>query len=117
MSTLLDLCGLPCRDTLTCSPCPEDVHYRKYEHDSDDFAVGDAGSILGKCMLNKAELSDTDDVALIGRSGFSWAGTFYGTCYLEKSGKDVCELPEGCEGTVLTIQVCCRHVQPRKTFD
>lgn len=35
----------------------------------------------------------------------SLPGTFYGTCYMDNSGKDLCELPEGCENTILAIQV------------
>jgi hypothetical protein len=95
---------LPCSVTLSCSPCPE-AHYRKYDHDEHDFIVSDVGSVLGKCMFNKDLLAEEDQMALIGKDGFNWAGTFSGTCYLENSGKDHCELPEGCEDTVLQIQV------------
>jgi len=98
-------------DTLTCSACPEDSHYRKQEEDS-EFAITDVGSILGKCMFQKTTLTEEQNIPLIGsKPGFKWAGTFYGTCYLEKSGKDICELPEGCEDTVLQIQGVIYNVE------
>jgi len=91
-------------DTLSCAPCPE-AHYRKYDdHAHDEFAVGTVGAILGKCMWEKNELTAVQAIPLIGKPGFIWAGTFRGTCYLEDSGKGHCELPEGCEDTVLSVQ-------------
>jgi hypothetical protein len=58
-------------------------------------------------MITREVLAAADQMSLIGKDGFKWAGSFYGTCYLENSGKDHCELPEGCEDTVIQIQVGC----------
>lgn len=99
----------PRRNSLTCSECPEyqrHQYYKQYE-DHSSFAVADIGITLAMCSFQKPPLDLAATVPLIGKPNFKWAGPFSGTCYLEKSGEDHCELPEGCEETTLQIQVSC----------